>query len=97
MSPQVKITDDIDAAANLFALAFRHNPLTAFVFRTPESTWPVSNIPLDIIGPKMIEGVKYKLASGAELVEADNFAAAAIWCDISNALSLIGSGICVLN
>jgi hypothetical protein len=79
MPPRVSTTTDIHTISNLFALGFSNSPLTAYVIRSPDSTWPVSSIPLDLLGPKMIDWTTYKQQRGAELVEADNFAAAAIW------------------
>ncbi|OKL60156.1 hypothetical protein UA08_04904 [Talaromyces atroroseus] len=79
MPPQVSSTADIRTISNVFALAFSKSALTAYVIRSPDSTWPVSSIPLDILGPKMIDWTTYKQQRGAELIEADNFAAAAIW------------------
>lgn len=79
MPPRVNITSDIHTISNLFALAFRESAPTVYVLRARDSTWPVSSIPLDLLGPKMIEWTTYKQSRGGELVEADNFAAAAIW------------------
>lgn len=77
--PQANSTNDIEAISNVFALGFQHVAFTAYILRTPDSTWPATSIPLDILGPKMIELTKYKHELGAEMVEAGNFAAAAIW------------------
>ncbi|EED24594.1 conserved hypothetical protein [Talaromyces stipitatus ATCC 10500] len=79
MPPRISVTNDIRAVSNLFTLAFRDSPPTVFVLRDRDSTWPVSSIPLDILGPKMVEWTTYKQSMGGELVESDNFAAAAIW------------------
>ncbi|QGA17463.1 hypothetical protein EYB26_005134 [Talaromyces marneffei] len=77
--PRVNITSDIRTISNLFTLAFRESPPTVYVLRSRDSTWPVSSIPLDLLGPRMINWTTYKQSRGGELVEADNFAAAAIW------------------
>lgn len=79
MPPRVSITSDIRTISNLFALAFRDSAPTVYVLRTPTSTWPVSSIPMDLLGPKMVEWTTYKQSRGGELIEAGNFAAAAIW------------------
>ncbi|KUL82165.1 hypothetical protein ZTR_09555 [Talaromyces verruculosus] len=79
MHPRVSITSDIRTISNLFALAFRDIAPTVYVLRTPTSTWPVTNIPMDLLGPKMLEWTTYKQSRGGEMIEADNFAAAAIW------------------
>lgn len=79
MPPRVSIASDLHALSNLFALAFQDCAVTVSVLRTPDSTWPVSRIPMDLLGPKMLEWVTYKQSKGGELVEVDNFAAAAIW------------------
>lgn len=34
---------------------------------------------MDLLGPKMLEWTTYKQSKGGEIIEADNFAAAAIW------------------
>jgi hypothetical protein len=79
MSPRVSITSDIRTISNLFALAFRDSAPTVYVLRTPTSTWPVSSIPMDLLSRKMLEWTSYKQSRGGEMIEADNFAAAAIW------------------
>lgn len=79
MPPQVNVTSDIRPISDLLTLAFRDSPVTVYIVRSPDSTWPVSGIPLDLLGPKMIDWTTYKQSMGGELVEADNFAAAAIW------------------
>jgi hypothetical protein len=79
MPPRVSITSDIRTISNLFALAFRDIAPTVYVLRTPTSTWPVTSIPMDLLGPKMLEWTTYKQSKGGEIIEADNFAAAAIW------------------
>lgn len=79
MPPQVNITTDIHTISNVFTHAFSTTPLLAYVLRKPDSTWPVSSIPLDILAPTIINGTIYKQKMGAELVEAGSFAAAAIW------------------
>lgn len=79
MPPRVSITSDIRTISNLFALAFRDIAPTVYVLRTPTSTWPVTSIPMDLLGPKMLEWTTYKQSRGGEMIEAENFAAAAIW------------------
>ena len=79
MPAQACLATDILAMSKLFALAFSDSPMTAYLVRSPETTWPVSKIPLDILGPKIFGWTTYKQQKGGELVEAGNFAAAAIW------------------
>jgi len=80
MSPKVSITNDIRTISNVFTLGFRNVAFTAYVLRSRDSTWSVSGgIPEDLLGSKVIEWTAYKQQLGAELVEAENFAAAAIW------------------
>jgi hypothetical protein len=74
-------TNDIEKVAQVMAAAFTSSALTAYVLRSPNSTWRVENIPAEVIGPHMLAGTAKKAALGAELVEAGNWAAAAIWFD----------------
>lgn len=79
MSSRISVTNEIERLSEVLTLGFQHIPFTAYVLRSADSTWPVSEIPVDILGPKMIEWTKYKQSLGAELVESGDFAAAAIW------------------
>jgi hypothetical protein len=73
-------TTDIEKVTDVLTAGFKDSTLTAFVLRTPESTWPVDSIPEDILRPFMLSSTTKKEALGAELVEAGDYAAAAIWC-----------------
>lgn len=79
MSPRINITNEIERLSEVLTLGFQHIAFTAYVLRSADSTWPVSEIPVDILGPRMVEWTRYKQSLGAELVESGNFAAAAIW------------------
>jgi hypothetical protein len=63
----------------VIAHAFKSLPLTAYTFRRPDSAWPVDDVPLDIIRPVFRENIAKKAAAGAELAEAGDWAAVAIW------------------
>lgn len=72
-------TTDIEKVTDIVTAAFTSSAFTAFVIRTPESTWPVDNIPKELLRPLMLAGTTTKAALGGELVEAGNYAAVAIW------------------
>lgn len=66
-------------AAEVIAAAFSSSPFTGYLLRNADSTWPSSQIPSEIILPHFQESTPKKLKYGAELVEAGNWAAVAVW------------------
>jgi hypothetical protein len=65
--------------AEVIATAFSSSFFTAYLLRSPDSTWPTDQIPPEIIKPHFQKNVLRKVELGAELVEAGNFAAVAVW------------------
>ncbi|KAJ9252951.1 hypothetical protein DTO207G8_4471 [Paecilomyces variotii] len=66
-------------AAEVIAAAFSSSPFTGYLLRNADSTWPSNQIPSEIILPHFQESTPKKLKYGAELVEAGNWAAVAVW------------------
>ncbi|KAL4781531.1 hypothetical protein BJX76DRAFT_335223 [Aspergillus varians] len=76
--------------AQVIAAAFSSSPLTAYLLRTPESTWPTDNIPAELIGPHFKKSVTSRAEQGAELAEAGGFAAVAVWFPPGTSISTTG-------
>ncbi|KAH8700106.1 hypothetical protein BGW36DRAFT_293006 [Talaromyces proteolyticus] len=79
MLPRINVTTNIVAVADVLTRSFSDSPVTAYVLHNKDSTWHAPIIPLDILQPKMVEWTTYKAKIGGELVEAGDYAAAAIW------------------
>ncbi|KAK3937934.1 hypothetical protein QBC46DRAFT_356282 [Diplogelasinospora grovesii] len=69
----------VDRVAEVISLSFATLPLTTYTFRQPDSTWPANDVPFDVVWPVYRENIGRKAAAGAELAEAGDFAAVAIW------------------
>lgn len=65
--------------AEVIAAAFSNSIFTAYLHRTPESTWPSTQVPVKIIKPYFEKNIAQRVLHGAELVEAGNWAAVAVW------------------
>ncbi|KAL4969028.1 uncharacterized protein BDV14DRAFT_196347 [Aspergillus stella-maris] len=65
--------------AEVISAAFSRSLLIAYLLRKPDSAWPTDDIPADIIGPHFRNKVTTRAGLGAELVEAGDFAAVAVW------------------
>ncbi|KAJ9210139.1 hypothetical protein DTO166G4_8228 [Paecilomyces variotii] len=79
--PAISIVGEEHAnqAAEVIAAAFSNSPFTGYLLRNADSTWPSNQIPSEIILPHFQESTPKKLKYGAELVEAGNWAAVAVW------------------
>ncbi|KAF7519303.1 hypothetical protein G7054_g13133 [Neopestalotiopsis clavispora] len=65
--------------ADVISRSFSTSALSSFFLRTPESTWPTNQIPFELVYDYFKDSVPKKVRLGAELSEAENFAAAAVW------------------
>ncbi|KAL1968079.1 hypothetical protein VTN77DRAFT_2209 [Rasamsonia byssochlamydoides] len=79
MATRVVRPEDVDKVADVLAAAFRSCPLNGYMVRRSDSTWSADNIPVDVLRPHFRESTAKKLAWGAEVVEAGDWAAVAIW------------------
>ncbi|OJI97620.1 hypothetical protein ASPVEDRAFT_37039 [Aspergillus versicolor CBS 583.65] len=79
-----------ERVAEVIAAAFSTSLFTSYLLRTPESTWPTDNIPAGIVGAHFKKSVTSRAEQGAELVEAGNFAAVAVWFPPGNPISTAG-------
>ncbi|KAI9928466.1 hypothetical protein ASPWEDRAFT_170538 [Aspergillus wentii DTO 134E9] len=65
-------------AAQVLSGAFSKSAFTSWLMRTPQSTW-TDEIPADVLDNWFNKSVPERVGHGAELVEAGNWAAVAIW------------------
>lgn len=65
--------------ADVMTAAFSRDPLTRYLFIQPDSSWPSDTIPRDFLVPHFQKSVSDRAKAGAELAEAGDFAAAALW------------------
>lgn len=83
MAPSVVTTTGGDEyvlrVAEVIAAAFSNSIFTAYLHRTPESAWPSSQIPIEILKPYFEKNIALRVLHGAELAEAGNWAAVAVW------------------
>lgn len=81
MSPVITTggLDYVSRVAEVIAAAFSNTIFTAYLHRKPESTWPSTNVPVDILKPYFESVVTHRALHGVELVEAGNWAAVAVW------------------
>jgi hypothetical protein len=65
--------------AEVMAAAFSRDHLTRYLLIEPDSSWPSDTIPQDVLVPHFQKSILNRAITGAELAEAGNFAAAALW------------------
>ncbi|KAL4993148.1 hypothetical protein BDV10DRAFT_198550 [Aspergillus recurvatus] len=75
-----------ERVAEVIAAAFAGSYFTAYLLRTPESTWASGNIPESIVGPHF----RKSITSRAILVEAGGFSAVAVWFPPGLSISTAG-------
>lgn len=69
----------VGRVAEVIAAAFSNSIFTAYLHRTPESTWPSTQVPIEILRPYFEKNIAHRVLHGAELAEAGNWAAVAVW------------------
>lgn len=69
----------VGQVAEVIAAAFSNSIFTAYLHRTSESTWPSTQVPIEILRPYFEKNIAHRVLHGAELVEAGNWAAVAVW------------------
>jgi hypothetical protein len=65
--------------AEVIAAAFSSSALTAYLLRESDSSWPTDRIPAELLVPYFKKSILKRAEAGAELAEAGNFAAVAVW------------------
>ncbi|RAO66336.1 uncharacterized protein BHQ10_002348 [Talaromyces amestolkiae] len=80
----------VGRVAEVIAAAFSNSIFTAYLHRTSESTWPSTQVPIEILRPYFEKSIAHRVLHGAELVEAGNWAAVAVW--VPPGISIPASG-----